>query len=222
MSTITKELVTLKPLLDLDRLSQLAIREIRNESDVRKWMYTDHVISQREHEDWLSRLEADDRQIVFAVLDKHRAPIGVVSVNAIDYVHKKADWAYYLSEKVRGGLGAALEYQLIDFVFLNLGIEKLNCEVIDGNDRVIKLHNKFMFSIEGYRQSNIIKDGGRKGVHFLGLTKEIWITHRENIYSKYQRIFDAFSINLVNHSVIQHKYNESRSSFSAPIAVPAG
>jgi len=105
-------------------------------------------------------------------------PLDVVSVNKIDQLHKKTDWAYSLTENARGGLGPAIEYAFIDFVFNNLDMQKLNCEVIEGNDSVVKLHKKFLLKDEGFRNSNIIKEGKCIGVHFLGLTKEDWISKK--------------------------------------------
>ena len=47
---------------------QESVRLIRNEDQVRKWMYTDHVISAEEHGNWLTRLKTDTRNIVFVVI----------------------------------------------------------------------------------------------------------------------------------------------------------
>ena len=172
----------------------MKIRDIRNEEGVRKWMYTDHTIGINEHLSWIDRLKADNRQIVFAVLSQKSEPLGVVSINAIDRYHKKADWAYYLTQAARGGLGSALEFSFINFIFDILEIDKLNCEVISGNDAVVKLHKKFLFQEEGFRKSNIVKDSMRIGVHFRGLTNDECINGREQVYSKYRNIFDKFSI----------------------------
>jgi UDP-4-amino-4,6-dideoxy-N-acetyl-beta-L-altrosamine N-acetyltransferase len=174
----------------------MKVREIRNEEDVRKWMYTDHVIGVNEHLSWISRLKKNDRQSVFVVMDDEHTPLGVVSVNAIDRLHKKSDWAYYLTKNARGGLGSALEYFFINFIFDSLGIEKLNCEVIEGNDGIVKLHKKFLFQEEGFRRSNIIKCGARIGVHFLGLTREEWCAGKEMLYKKYKSVFDKFDISI--------------------------
>ncbi len=53
---------------------------------------------------------------------------------------------------------------------------------------------KFLFEEEGFRKSNIIKEGKRIGVHFLGLTKEDWDTGKTDLFEKYKNIFDKFSI----------------------------
>jgi len=99
-------------------------------------------------------------------------------------------------EAARGGLGSALEYSFIDFIFNTLGMEKLNCEVIEGNDAVVKLHKKFLFQEEGFRRSSILKNGVRMGIHFLGLTKEDWLAGRGEIQERYKGVFEKFSVSI--------------------------
>jgi len=185
--------VTLREITKCTGEQKKAVRDVRNQLSVRKSMYTEHEISLDEHLNWVKRLEADTRQIVFVVLVDNLVS-GVVSVNAIDRLQKKSDWAFYLDENVRGGLGAALEYTLINFVFGKSRIEKLNCEVIETNDAVVKLHKKFGFIEEGFRRENIEKDGKRIGVFFLGLTKKDWLVCKADVYEKYQKILEKFEI----------------------------
>jgi UDP-4-amino-4,6-dideoxy-N-acetyl-beta-L-altrosamine N-acetyltransferase len=184
--------IALRPLTSIDRDAQLSILKIRNEEGVRKWMYTDHVIPEPEHFAWIERLKNDARQIVFAVIGDE--PLGVVSVNAIDRLQKRTDWAYYLTASSRGGLGSAIEFAFIEYVFDGLGMEKLNCEVIEGNDPVVKLHKKFLFVEEGFRRSNVVKNGSRLGAHFLGLTKEDWLAGRDGVKERYGVVLDKFTV----------------------------
>lgn len=170
-----------------------AVREIRNHNSVRRSMYSDHLITLDEHLGWIEQVAQDDRQIVFVVLLEGKVS-GVVSINALDRLHKKSDWAFYLDQEARGGLGAALEFNLINFAFDSLGLEKLNCEVIETNRAVVKMHKKFSFVEEGFRRSNIEKDGGRIGVHFLGLTRDDWLNTRDRIYEGYKSILDKFTV----------------------------
>ena len=183
-------------LTQISKENQLKIRDIRNEENVRKWMYTEHLIKESEHLNWIEYLKSSDKQMVFSVLDENNIPLGVVSLNSIDKLHKKADWAYYLSSDARGGLGSVLEYYFIDFIFNSLDIEKLNCEVIEGNDTVVKLHKKFIFKNEGFRESDLIKNNKRIGIHFLGLKKENWQNGKETIYNKYSKIFNKFEVKI--------------------------
>ena len=171
------------------------VREVRNQESVRKSMYTEHEIPLNEHLGWVERLRTDTRQIVFVVLVEGIVS-GLVSVNAIDRLHLKSDWAFYLDENVRGGLGAALEFSLINFVFTELGLEKLNCEVIETNEAVVRMHKKFGFIEEGFRRENIIKNNARIGVFFLGLTKSDWLREREAVNSRYEKVIEKFNLEI--------------------------
>ncbi len=188
-----KRSITLRELIHLDVERQLAVRELRNEPSVRTNMYTNHEIDVNEHLGWIAGLKTDRRQIVFAVLEEDQ-PVGVASVNAIDRIHRKADWAFYLTPTARGGLGAAIEMAMITFVFDTLGLEKLNCEVIERNEPVVKLHEKFGFQREGFREANVIQSGYRIGVHFLGLRKDQW--DRETVRARYESLLDRFTVQI--------------------------
>lgn len=192
---MTKE-IRLLPLEDVSVENQATVRKIRNDENVRKWMYSDHIIGVNEHLRWLYSIKRDESRLDYVVVDKTSAPLGVVSVTSIDFLHSKADWAFYLSSSVRGGLGSCLERVLIDFVFNVLGLDKLNCEVIEGNVPVLSLHKKFLFQEEGFRRKNIKKDNDRAGVHFLGLTKEDWLAGVAQIDAKYSEKFARFSISI--------------------------
>jgi len=186
----------LKNIGDCTEDQQSAVRDIRNQDSVRSCMYTDHIISIEEHQSWISKLRNDSAQQVFVILAAELKPIGVLSVNAIDNLHKKADWAFYLEKNARGGLGAALEYFLLNYVFYFLRLEKLNCEVIETNASVVRLHEKFGFLKEGYRRSNLEKNGKRIGVYLLGITKQEWDAIHNEIKMKHQNIINKYHIAL--------------------------
>lgn len=186
--------IFLREISSLDTRSQLRIREIRNEPSIRKVMYTDHEIQLEEHKGWLDQLKHNHCRIAFAVMDETLGPIGMVGLNSLDWRHRKSDWAFYLTENERGGLGAALEFAFLDFVFGQLSLEKLNCEVIEGNDAVVRMHKRFGFEEEGFRRSNIEKGGVRIGVHFLGLQKSAWVAARSTIRSQHEPLLAKFNI----------------------------
>ena len=172
---------------------QMRVREIRNQTSVRAAMYTDHEIEVSEHLDWLKKITSDPKQIVFVVLDEED-PIGVVSFNELDLLHKKADWAFYFDESRRGGLGKAIEYNVLEYAFNELGLEKLNCEVIEHNEAVVNLHKRFSFVNEGFRRENINKNSKRIGVHFLGLTKSDCLENKREIFTREKSTIQRFMI----------------------------
>ena len=186
--------IVLRPIGRCTAEQQESLRHLRNHPAIRSAMYTDHIISQEEHARWIAGLPGDDRRLVFVVLATEDEVLGLVSVTAIDRLHGTADWAFYLAPEARGGLGAALEFHLLEFVFGELGLEKLNCEVLESNPAVVRMHARFIFKEEGFRRSNAVKDGVRIGVHFLGLTREDWIEGRDAVQERIQEVLDRFEI----------------------------
>jgi UDP-4-amino-4,6-dideoxy-N-acetyl-beta-L-altrosamine N-acetyltransferase len=180
---------------DLDFEMQLKVLTMRNQKGVRKWMYSDHLIDASEHIKWIEHLKTNDRQKVFIIIKNKTDPIGLTSVNNIDVAHKKASWAFYLDEAYQGGgLGAVIEFNVLDYCFDILKLDKLNCEVLEGNAATLKLHEKFLFQKEGFIRSNIVKNGVRIGVHLLGITREEWIAGRFAIKSRYGFLFSKRNI----------------------------
>ena len=158
-------------------------------------MYTDHIISLDEHLAWVQHLQRNNQQVVFIVL-MDGVVGGVVSVNELDRINLKSDWAFYLKASIWGGLGAALEFGLINFIFQTRGLEKLNCEVIKTNEAVVKLHKKFGSVEEGFRRENIIKNENRIGVFCLGLTKSDWVKKKEMVKKRYERVINKFDLEI--------------------------
>jgi len=168
--------------------TQKKIRLLRNQEDVRKFMYTSHEISEAEHNNWLGSLDGNPKQEVFVVMLEDE-PVGVVSLNAINETNKTADWAFYIDGQFQGkGLGSLIEFKLLDYAFNNVGLEKLNCEVLESNPLVIKMHQKFGFSIEGIRRKNIAKDELRLDVVLLGITQEEWAVQRPKMLGVIERL----------------------------------
>jgi UDP-4-amino-4,6-dideoxy-N-acetyl-beta-L-altrosamine N-acetyltransferase len=171
--------MTFKDITTVNKELQLAIREWRNHINIRKNMYTDSIISEQQHQVWINSLLADKSTKVYIAYKKDDA-IGVVSINNINKLHKKADWAFYLNPDFLSskGLGTLVEYHFLNYIFNNFEVEKLNCEVLETNPSVIKLHKKFGFTEEGIRRKNVIKDNKRIDVYLLGILKEEWYQTR--------------------------------------------
>ena len=195
----TKETINviLRNILNCTDRQKEAVRKIRNQETVRRSMYTEHKIPPKEHLIWIDNLSRDNKQAVFVILIEDKA-FGIVSLNAIDKLHSKTDWAFYIDQNMRGGLGSALEFNFLNFIFDDLHFDKLNCEVIETNSAVVALHKNFGFTEEGLRRENIIKNHQRIGVFFLGLTKSEWIDNREKVFDKFKEKIQKFDINIEN------------------------
>ena len=186
----------LKHISDLNSMELNKILSIRNEKNIRKNMVSKNLITQEEHIIWTNSIKNSKKNFFYAVfyLDKIIGGVGLYNVNNIN---KISHWGFYVSSLVKiNGLGAALEFGLINFVFQKVGLEKLNCEVIETNEAVVKLHKKFGFVEEGFRRENIIKNENRMGVFFLGLTKSDWEREKETVKNRYEKVIDKFDLEI--------------------------
>ena len=148
------------------------IRNWRNSEEVAKYMYTNDQITAEQQIAWYEKIKTDKSQQHW-VIRKESESLGLVSLYSIKPQFKTCYWAYYLgSEASRGvGIGAKIEYKLINYVFEEMKFNKLICEVFVFNESVIKLHEKFGFRREGYYRQHIIKNGLYQDVVSLAILR---------------------------------------------------
>ncbi len=147
----------------------------RNRPEVSAYMYTDQLISPDAHARWFAAaLTAPDRR--YWIIEMNAEPVGLANLAGIDNASRRCEWAYYLAEpSVRGrGVGAAVEFIVIDHVFADLGLNKLCCEVLIENEAVWKLHESFGFVREALFREHVWKAGRYQDVVGLGLLSEDW------------------------------------------------
>ncbi|MDP2261280.1 MAG: UDP-4-amino-4,6-dideoxy-N-acetyl-beta-L-altrosamine N-acetyltransferase [Caulobacter sp.] len=151
----------------------------RNSPEVAAYMYSDHAISQVEHDRWFDGLAVDDRRRYW-IIEVDGQPVGLANLADIDRTHRRCAWAYYLaSPSVRGlGVGSFVEFQVIEQVFGVLELDKLWCEVLASNEAVWKLHMLHGFEREALFRRHVIKNGERVDVIGLGLLAEDWRARR--------------------------------------------
>lgn len=90
-------------------------------------------------------------------------------------------WAFYLGDtSVRGaGIGAKVEYNVLSYVFDELSLNKLRCEVFEFNNNVIKMHEKFGFRREAFYREHCFKNKDWQNVIGLAMLKKEWETTKE-------------------------------------------
>lgn len=176
-------------LLNVDPSLQMKIREWRNDDDIREKMFNDHLISEDEHRNWLNFLSETKKQGFFVAFDEKNEPLGVLNYTDYSAKEKTTDWGIYLAPQAisRGGIGTLLEYHFLNYLFDELGVEKVNAEVLEFNAPMLKLQEKMGFVIEGRRRKNLIRRGTRIDVILLGMLKEEWTRKRFEIAEKLEK-----------------------------------
>ena len=145
----------------------------RNDPAVRQNMYSYEEISPQEHARWFHSMQTDPgrQYFIFSCAGK---PTGVVYFTNLMPFNQQAMWGFYSAPGAPRGTGLQMELEALDFAFIDLSLQKLNCEVIATNKKVINLHRKTGFQDEGlFRDYHF--DGHRYiDVVRLGMIRSEW------------------------------------------------
>jgi UDP-4-amino-4,6-dideoxy-N-acetyl-beta-L-altrosamine N-acetyltransferase len=155
------------------------LRDWRNLPEIATWMYSEHQISEEEHGHWFVKAMADPARCYW-IIELDGRPVGLANLYDIAPDHRKCSWAYYLADgSTRGkGVGAFVEFWVLDHVFRTRGLNKLWCEVLIANEAVWKLHESFGFRREALFRDHVWKNGAPLDVVGLGLLAADWEAQR--------------------------------------------
>jgi UDP-4-amino-4,6-dideoxy-N-acetyl-beta-L-altrosamine N-acetyltransferase len=172
--------------------------DIRNQEGVRNAMFNGNLVTIEQFLVWIERLKKDLCHREYLVFDSENLddPLGVLCLNEIDQINKTTNWAIFLAQKEQSKLGAILEWFLINYVFDELQLEKLNCQVLEINESVLKLHKKFFFQQEGFLRDHVIRGQQKLGAYCLGLTKSDWAKYKHDFLQEHEKLRDRYDIQL--------------------------
>lgn len=165
------------------------VRNWRNSPEVNRYMYTEHFISEQEQKEWFAQINACPTS-KYWIIEYENKPLGVVSISEISLTYDSCFWAFYLGDSsVRGaGIGAKVEFTMLNYVFETLKLNKLRCEVLISNQQVISMHEKFGFRREALYREHVKKEGQYYDVVGLAMLKKEWEQlkgyHYKRIYEK--------------------------------------
>ena len=161
------------------------IRNWRNSPEVSAYMYSDSIITIDQQEKWFEKIR-NEKNSIYWVIEYNGRNLGLASLTGIDKTLSSCYWAFYLGDlSVRGGgIGAKIEYNILEYVFNVLKLNKLRCEVLVNNDKVIRMHEKYGFRREAYYREHCIKNGQKLDVVGLAILQTEWLLIKEIIKSK--------------------------------------
>ncbi|TPG63727.1 UDP-4-amino-4,6-dideoxy-N-acetyl-beta-L-altrosamine N-acetyltransferase [Hymenobacter nivis] len=164
------------------------VRTWRNSEAVAQYMYTSAPVSAEQQQAWFARVVADASKEYWVIMHQGR-PVGVANLYAINPDFRSCYWAFYLGDPdLRGsGLGARVEYAVLEHVFEERKLNKLLCEVFVSNDKVVALHEKFGFRRESYFRQHVYKNGTFHDVVGLALLRREWQLLREQLQARFVR-----------------------------------
>ena len=151
------------------------VRTWRNSPAVAQYMYTADAISAEQQQAWYARVSQDPSVRYWLIYHQDR-PVGVANLYAISSQNRSCYWAFYLGEEnLHGsGIGAKVELAVLEYVFEELKLNKLSCEVFVTNEKVVAMHEKFGFRREAYFRQHIYKDKAFVDVVGLAMLRREW------------------------------------------------
>jgi UDP-4-amino-4,6-dideoxy-N-acetyl-beta-L-altrosamine N-acetyltransferase len=156
----------------------------RNALTVRQAMFTQHEISWDEHQAWFHRMQADESKQWFLFLDYENVPSAVVSFVSIDQVQKLAFWGFYTDPDARPGTGTRMSLDALDKAFFELGLRKLNAEVLASNLCSLEMHKKIGFIEEGRFRDHFFDGESNVDVFRFGILYEEWPHAKRNLQDR--------------------------------------
>ncbi len=163
--------IEFKNILDVEPKIRGQARIWRNRPEIRSNMLTQHIISEKEHSQWLDSLKKRKDRIVW-IIYYQGIPIGSCYLHDIKYDQKQSEWGYYIGEgEYRGkGLSKFILSELMNISFNQLGLEKLITSVLKHNRRAYQIYQKFGFVEKQDTDNN-------NELIFLEMTEENWINN---------------------------------------------
>lgn len=169
----------LRPLTEADMEQTM---RWRMDPDITRYMNTDPVLTLEGQMQWLARIRRDPGvRYWMIVVDGEEA--GVINLADIDLARRESGWGYYVGEKRLRSLklSLTLEWNLYDYVFETMGLERLHNEVLSVNEGVIKLHLLCGSSIDAVYPARVEKNGIRYDVTAISITSRAWAEKKKTV-----------------------------------------
>ena len=155
----------------------------RSSECIRKKMINAHIVQKEEHENWLRSVLNNSNAQWFIVNYKETA-VGAMYITDISKKDKTSTWGMYVDRRYMGSVvGVLMEVIAIDKMVFDLGIRKIWGETLETNKKLLSMHKKFGFNIEGVYKKQIYRDGVYIDVYRIALFSTKWKEIRNNLIS---------------------------------------
>lgn len=160
----------------------------RNSSEVAQYMYTEEIITIEQQRTWFEKIKNDESSRYW-IIEYNGKDLGLASLTNISSTFSSCYWAFYLGDtSLRGaGVGSKVEFNVLKYVFEELNLNKLRCEVLTSNPQVISMHEKFGFRREAYYRQHVNKNGVFHDAVGLAMLKQEWKAIKSYMESKIYR-----------------------------------
>ncbi|MEQ6886654.1 UDP-4-amino-4,6-dideoxy-N-acetyl-beta-L-altrosamine N-acetyltransferase [Salicola sp. Rm-C-2C1-2] len=167
----------LTPITEIERD---LILEWRNHPETRTSMFSQRVISQKEHEQWFEHLQDDQSSHWFIAKETDQTPMGVVYFTDINEYHETSFWGFYTKPTASAGTGTRMLFSALDYAFGPLGLRKVCAEALETNAASLRLHEKCGFVREGIFREQYRSGDKTLNIIRFGLLASEWAGSSNN------------------------------------------
>lgn len=131
-----------------------------------------YSLSKKTQEDFIRNTRVDDTDRTFIIETEDEVPIGICSLNNIDWVNSTAEIRVVLYAKNCWGRGYGFDTvkTMTNYGMMQLNIQTLYANLIEENERAIKCFQKAGYEIEGTLRSRLFKDGQFKNMISMSIS----------------------------------------------------
>ncbi len=148
-----------------------------NDPEIREFVSIAFPHTEKQEEEWLNKLDSDDKNIVLCIETKQGIPIGVIGIHQIEWVHRVATTGTLIGEKKYWGKGFGTDAKmtLLDYAFNVLNLRRICSEALAYNMRSLAYSLHCGYEIEGRKKKHFFKNGRYHDVIHLGLFRGKWL-----------------------------------------------
>lgn len=159
----------LKNFINLTEEELEMVRKWRNHPDIKRWMYHQHEISEEEHRSFVESLRKSFQNAYWLVKGDERY-VGVLYFNRINLEQRHTYFGIYANPYDRiPGAGRILGNLVIKLAFDMLDLHTLKLEVLEDNEKAIRLYANLGFKEEGRLKEFVIRNGRWIDVIVMGV-----------------------------------------------------
>ena len=179
-------MLTYKNILETGEELQEKVRLWRSNPRVKAGMLDQSDISKEQHGRWLESLakKAGVNEVRVAFSDG--VPFGVITLRDIKMDVSSCDTGTYIGENAfeGRGLGLRLIYDLQQWGFVEVGVNKMYSTVRADNLKVLNYDLHAGYHIEGFLKDHMrAEDGELIGIYLIAQFRNEWLQNREKIAS---------------------------------------
>lgn len=150
------------------------VLEWRTREDVTKFMNTDIDKDMDKQRVWFKKI-SESQTDKYWLIEIKDISIGLISLNDIDSINKRASWGYYIGEEEYRLYGGIIPTYFYNYIFSKYDFHKIIAEVMDGNENVLKLNTLHGYRLVGIYKDHICKNGSFFDINVLELLRDDWI-----------------------------------------------